>query len=100
MNFNIKVFITAAILIFILTFFSFIGAWSVDEGTNGTGLFGVITYLFSLLFYIFRFPTHTLFFEYMTGSIFYIGLLINCLIWALIIERILRLIKSIKNASR
>jgi hypothetical protein len=100
MNFNVKTFVIAAILIFILTFLSFIAAGAVDEGTDGAGLIGVITYLFSILFYIFRFPTHSLFFEYMTGSIFYIGLLINCLFWALIIERIFRLIKSKKNASR
>lgn len=67
-----------------LTFVTLIAAAARDEGTAGNG---IITITLEKLFYVFRFPTHTLFFQFMNGPNFLIGLLINCMFYALAIER-------------
>ncbi len=76
-------------LVGILTFFSFIAAWAKDEGTIGDS---VIWNLFADLFNVFRFPMHNLFWDWMNGCLFFIGLILNAMFYGLIIERILHLV--------
>ncbi|MEX6687096.1 hypothetical protein QTN47_06300 [Danxiaibacter flavus] len=90
-RFNFKVFFAATIICCILTFVTLLAAAARDEGTGGNGL---IVVTLEKLYYIFRFPTHTLFFWLMDGSMFLIGLLINCLFYGFIIERIFSLRKE------
>jgi len=43
-------------------------------------------------FYIFRFPTHVLFWKYMNGCVFFLGLFINILFYAVFIEMIISIL--------
>ena len=54
-----------------LTFIALVGTAAVDEGTEGNGFLGMITLLFSKVFNVVRFPSHTLFFDWMNGSLFF-----------------------------
>ena len=83
-KFNFKTFFITTIICGILTFITLVAAAAVDEGTGGDE---IIVKALEKLFYIFRFPTHTLFFQFMNGSMFFVGLLINCLFYGLVIER-------------
>jgi di/tricarboxylate transporter len=76
-SFKIFPFISATIIFGIFTFITLIAAASVDEGTDGNS---ALIQVLAKLFYIFRFPTHTLFFSFMGGSFFFIGLGINCIL--------------------
>lgn len=74
---------------------SFFAAWSEDEGTLGTNIVWVS---FAKLFYILRFPTHTLFWPLLTKNgvvLFFSGLLINCLLYGLLTERVIYIIKRL-----
>ena len=90
-QFNFKTFLLTTIVCGILTFVTLFAAAARDEGTGGNGL---LTITLEKLFYIFRFPTHTLFFQFMNGSMFFIGLIINCLFYGLVTERISSFYKS------
>jgi hypothetical protein len=73
---------------FFLVIPSFIAAWAEDEGTLGTS---IIWMVFFKLFYILRFPTHTLFWVIFSnaGVVVYLsGLIINCMFYGFITERI------------
>ena len=83
-KFNFKTFLIATVICGALTFVTLIAAAARDEGTGGNG---IITITLEKLFYIFRFPTHTLFFQFMNGSMFFVGLFLNCLFYGLVIER-------------
>jgi uncharacterized membrane-anchored protein YitT (DUF2179 family) len=92
-DFNIVNFIIATVIVGILLVLSLIAAAAEDEGTLGTNIFlrGL-----AKLFYVLRFPTHSL-----MGNIFsdratkyFAGLFINCVFYALVIERITSLRKS------
>jgi hypothetical protein len=76
-----------------LTFIAFVGAAAVDEGTEGDGFLGIIAFLFSKVFDVFRFPSHTLFFDWMNGSMFIIGLFVNCILYGFAIERLISMRK-------
>ena len=93
-KFKILTFIIATIICCVLTFITLAGAGAVDEGTEGKGILRAIALILSKLFYVFRFPTHTLFFDFMDGSRFFIGLFINCTIYGFVTERIISLLKS------
>lgn len=80
-----------ALLCGVLTFITLIAAAAKDEGTGGDG---IIVVTLEKLFYFFRFPTHTLFFNYMNGGMFFVGLFINCLFFGLVIERVISFGKS------
>ena len=82
-------FLLLAVFIFGLTFFSLLCAWGRDEGTLGYGWFRNFV---ADAFTVFRFPTHTLFWDYINGSNFILGLTLNALIYALIIEFLLTLL--------
>jgi len=75
---------------------SFLCAFAQEEGTLSNN---IITLFFAKLFYILRFPTHTLFFSiFSKGTIlFFGGLVMNCLFYGFITERIIYVYKRIKN---
>lgn len=80
--FDIICFTVAASLVCLFTIIVFIGAAAYDEGmTNNPTVY----HLFNIL----RFPTHTLFFDFFlkSGFLFFGGLLLNVLFYALLIER-------------
>jgi len=66
-----------------LTFFSFLTAFGKDEGTLGKNF---LLNFMADTFYIFRFPTHALFWKYMNGGAFFLGLLINIFFYAVVME--------------
>lgn len=68
-------------------------AWGEDEG-NKLNLFWLF---FAKLFYILRFPTHVLFWGFLTkhgGSYFILGLIVNCFFYGLVVERLFSLRKK------
>ena len=93
-KFKIVTFLIATIICGILTFITLVAAGAVDEGTQGTGSVGSIIFIVSKLFYIFRFPTHPLFFDFMDGSRFLVGLFINCLIYGFLAERLITFFRN------
>ena len=83
-KFSFKTFLISTIIVGLFTLLTLFGAIIVDEGTDGSGL-TIIT--LARLYHIFRFPAHTLFFQFMDGIMFFIGLIINCLFYGFFIER-------------
>ena len=83
---NFSLFFVLSLLLAILTFFAFSEAYAADEGKLGNNI--VLQFL-SESFNVLRFPTHVLF-PLLTKFPFYfaMGLLVNCLFYALLIERI------------
>lgn len=94
-NFNKQTFIVSTVLVRLLLIPSFFAAWGDDEGTLGNNLIWVTL---SKLFYILRFPTHTLFWKLFSfnGILFLAGLIINCMFYGLIIESIIFIFKLSK----
>jgi hypothetical protein len=88
MKFNTRIFLTGTFVVIILSFLSLISFGAVEEGTAGAGVVAVINLLFSKMFYLFRLPMH-LFFSEVSIVWFFIGIVINCLIYGLVIERII-----------
>lgn len=81
----------------LLTFFSFIGAWAEEEGNANTILEKVLSGSFN----IFRFPTHTLFWEiFQSGDVFIYGLMINGLLYSFICERLITYLQRNINRRR
>ena len=85
-KFNGNIFATSSIIFGFVLVPSFLAAWAEDEGHSQAGIGGI----FTKLFYVLRFPTHTLFSFFFTlhPVLFFIGLLINCTFYGFIIERI------------
>ena len=86
------------ILLLLITVTSFFAAWAEEESTIGN-IPGWL--LFARMFSILRFPTHTLMWNIFSERgvlIYLLGLVINCLIYALAIERVITLIQK-KKAS-
>jgi hypothetical protein len=92
-KFNFRIFLLTVIICGVLTFITFIATFGIDEGTIEKNIF---TLTLEKLFYIFRFPTHTFFFDKMKGETFVWGLFFNCLLYGLIIERFFSFYKSKK----
>jgi len=93
-KFNFKIFYITTTICCFLTFVTLVAAAARDEGTGGNG---IVIITLEKLFYIFRFPTHSLFFEFMDGYMFFVGLFINCLFYGLLIERISTYYKNRKS---
>lgn len=82
----------------VLAFIGHIGAGAEDEGTLGPGS----AWRYAVwLFHVMRFPTHTLFWPLFsaTGWLWLAGLLLNCAFYAVVIERILALLRSPRERS-
>ena len=93
-NFNRQTFIITTIIVGLLLIPSFLAAWGEDEGTLGTNIFWVA---FAKLFYVLRFPTHTLFWTIFSNggaTIYFVGLIINCMFYGLLTERLISLFKA------
>ena len=95
-NFNFFTFIFAWTIVGFLTFLSFIAFAAFDEGTIGTNPIWIVL---AKSFYIFRFPFHNIFWPLMIkndfnfSKFFFLGLFLNSLLYALLVERLLYLIK-------
>jgi hypothetical protein len=98
-KFNLVIFLISVIVIGVLTFVSFLAAFAIDEGNK----LNMIWLFFSKLFYVLRFPTHTLFWAFLTRhegpTIYLMGLFINCIFYALLIERIFSLFNKRSKTS-
>ena len=95
-NFNKQTFIISTVLTGFLLVPCFYAAWGDDEETLGSN---IILLTLSKLFYIFRFPTHTIFwkfFSFNTG-LFIVGLILNCMIYGLLLERTISIFKFKKS---
>jgi hypothetical protein len=94
-NFNKQTFIISTVLVGLLLVPCFFAAWGDDEGTLDSNIIWVTL---SKLFYILRFPTHTLFWKLfsMNITLFFIGLILNCMFYGLLIERSFSLFKLSK----
>jgi hypothetical protein len=71
-------------------------AWAEDDGTLGEGW---INLGLTKLFYVPRFPTHTLFWDVICkggATLYFAGLLFNCMFYGVVIERLYSLIKNDK----
>ena len=83
-----SIFLFATTIFLVLLIPSFFAAFAEDEGTLPEGSFWrIFTWLFQML----RFPTHTLIYPWMSGDggIFFLGgLILNCLFYGLIVERL------------
>lgn len=84
-SFRTLIFISSTLIFSIFTFITLIAAGAVDEGTDGNS---ILIQSLAKLFYIFRFPTHSLLFSFMDGHFFFPGLGINCLFYGFIMERV------------
>jgi len=92
-TFDWVIFLISVIVIGLLAFPSFFAAFAEDEGTlSPDNKFGNF---FAGLFYVLRFPTHTLLWpEIADGGPFAFlgGLFVNCLFYGLVIERLVSLL--------
>lgn len=96
-DFSKRTFLIILILISVLTFLSLLSAISRDEGTSGDNL---LSKSLAYLFIVLRFPTHNLFWNYTNGwTLFLLGLVINCLIYSLLIERLFAIFRHFKTSS-
>ena len=95
-NFDKQTFLISTVLVGLLLVPCFFAAWGDDEGTLGTNLFWITL---SKLFYVLRFPTHTLLWELFSfnGLLFIGGLVVNCMFYGLIIERTATILKLTKT---
>jgi len=93
-NFNRQTFIITTIIVGLLLIPSFLAAWGEDEGTLGTNIFLVT---FAKLFYVLRFPTHTLLWTIFSNggaTVYFVGLIINCMFYGLLTERLISFFKT------
>jgi hypothetical protein len=90
----LTVFLISFVTITNLTFFSFLAAFGRDEGTLEKND-GFIKNLLADSFNVFSLPTHGLFTDkaIMTATKVYGGLVLNAILWALLIERLIFLIQ-------
>jgi len=94
-NFSKQTFIISTAVFGLLLIPSFLAAFGEDEGTLGTNIIWVT---FAKLFYVLRFPTHTLLWTIFSihGLLYLLGLLINCMFYGLITERLISFFKNRK----
>lgn len=92
-RFNIVLFIILTIIFCVITFITLLAAAAEDEGTNGNY---PVWHILANLFYIFRFPTHTLFRDFVSSGhpLFLGGLIFNGMFYAFITERIVSFITT------
>ncbi len=92
-NFNLERFIIYSVGIWLLLIPSFAAIIAKEEGTLGTN---IIWIAFEKLFYILRFPLHTIIQAFgfiIDAKIYFLGVLINCLFYSLLIERLISFLK-------
>lgn len=97
-NFNWTIFLISVLVVGLLVIPSFFAAFAEDEGTLNPDY--KIWNFFAKLFYILRFPTHTLLWSALSegGPLTYLGgLFVNCMFYGLLIERLATLLKQKKG---
>jgi hypothetical protein len=95
-NFNSTVFLISTIIVGLLLIPSFFAAFVEDEGNLRQGY--TFWMFFARLFDVIRFPTHTLLWPIISAAgpfTFFGGLLINCMFYGLVVERITSLLRKI-----
>jgi len=92
-KFNNQILLASTIVFVFLLIPCFIAAGSEDEGMLGTNIIGVT---FAKLFYVLRFPTHTLFWDLFSSNtiLYFLGLLMNCIFYGFITERLITYFNS------
>ena len=89
-QFNSVFFIICTIVLAGLAYESYIQAVAIDEGRIGGSMF---RQAIGNMFNVMRFPVHILFKRWASNPLnFALGLIINCLFYSLILERILHII--------
>lgn len=93
---NFPLVIGFTMLFVLLTSVSLLFAFGKDEGTLGEGF---AKNLVADSFYVFRFPTHTIFWQFFSssGGLYLAGLTLNCLFYGFLVERIIRLVNKYVN---
>ena len=97
-NFNWPIFLISVMVIGLVVFPSFFAAFAEDEGTLSPDY--KFWNFFARLFYILRFPTHTLLWSEISegGPLIYLGgLFVNCMFYGLVIERLASLLPKKKG---
>ena len=87
-HFKPQVFLYVFLFLAMLTAFGFVAVFGIEEGTLPPTLFWRIG---EKLFFILRFPTHTILEVFVLKGgwfVFTTGLLLNCLLYAFISERL------------
>jgi len=92
-KFSLLLFILATLFFCVLTFVTLWATAGVEEGMGDNNF--ALKFL-AKAYYVFRFPTHTFFFDIMNGPIFLIGLFINCSFYGFLFERILSILRPKK----
>ena len=95
-KFSKRLFFTSSIAIGFLLIPCFFASFAEEEGTLRINLLWTIL---TKLFYVLRFPTHTLFWNFFSSNaiLFTLGLGINCMFYGLLIERMFSIYKKIKQ---
>jgi len=97
-KFNLKIFLLSTFVTGLLVIASFLSAFAEDEGTLGTN---IISITLAKLFYVLRFPIHTLFWEtFNNGSLFFAGLFLNCLFFGFLLEGCFQFYLKVKFAKK
>ena len=95
-NFNYPVFIISTHVFGLLAIFAFINSLSFFEGTSGTGSFLELS---SWSLYFFSFPVNNILslFNIRIFPLFIIGIILDCVFYGLLTERIFSLLKKTKK---
>jgi hypothetical protein len=92
-NTNWKHIVGLTLIFGILTFISLVCYAAREEGTLGNGL---LRHMFADMFLFFRFPMHVLFFDNLNNfPSFLFALLLNCVFYGWLSERLIFLSKNI-----
>ncbi len=99
---NILMIFILMIIIGLLTLLSMFSYLAVEEGNDSK-----LLYFIGYLFYILRFPTHNILWEFMIGGnggrfavVFFFGLLFNTIFYSFLIERIIYVFKHVYKVNR
>jgi hypothetical protein len=92
-KFSKKTFVVSTIVLGLFLVPRFLAAFGEDDGTISEKTLWIV---FARLFDVLRFPTHTLAWTIFssTAIMYFIGLILNCMFWGLLIERISWLLKT------
>ncbi|MFT3679902.1 MAG: hypothetical protein QM791_06495 [Ferruginibacter sp.] len=97
---NRQIFYIATFSFMLLLIPCFLVTAAEEDGTLGTDSFWQI---FIIIFKILRFPTHSLWWSFFSGSnrlIYFSGLIINCMLYGLAIEKVANLINPPKPVNK
>ena len=95
-EFRIRTFLVCTLVFVFLLIPSFLAAFAQDERTLVTNIVWII---FADLFYVLRFPTHTLLWTFVSKYMitYFPMLVVNCFFYGLITERLIFIFKKIRQ---